>query len=427
VGALIDVVDVQHAPPVPGKLVGHHLDVPAAGDVADVGGMDVIGWVLGGCGTPVRAVEVVADGAVLARVPVGGLRPDVATEYPEFPEAARSGFAAGMSAFPLRPKIELHVRALMCDRRRFPLARIRGHLRWREDPDPSVASRASIVVVCHNQGHFLAQSIESALGQTHPNVEVVLVDDGSTDNTLQVARRYAEVDVVSQPRAGLAAARNAGLRHSCGDYVVFLDADDRLLPEAVVDGIEGLGAHPECALVWGRHRLMDAEGRILGESNASLSPPDIFAALLERNVIEMHATVMYRRALFQHVAPFDESLRSCEDHDLLLRVARQFPMCGHDRLVADYRRHGSTLTRDPGVMLQSSMTVLARQRAHARTSALRRCAYSRGKDRTRELYGHALMGAMVDHTRARRWRSMLRDAAVLARHHPRGLLTLVAP
>jgi hypothetical protein len=425
VGALIDVVDVELLPPATGKLVGHHLDAPAAGDVADVGGMDVIGWVVGRDGSPVRAVEIVADGEVIARAPIGGVRPDVARAYPEAREAARSGYAAAMSPFPVRPTVELHVRALMCDKRRVPLARIRGRLRWREDPDPSVASRASIVVVCHNQGHFLAESLESALGQTHPNVEVVLVDDGSTDNTLQVARRYPEVDVASRPRAGLAAARNAGLRRSSGDHVVFLDADDRLLPGAVADGLEVLRAHPACALVWGRYRVMDSEGRILGEPNAALASSDIFAALLERNVIEMHATVMYRRALFQHVGLFDESLRSCEDHDLLLRVARRFPMCGHDRLVADYRRHGSTLTRDPRVMLQSSMTVLGRQREHARTSALRRCAYARGRDRARELYGHALVGTMVDHRRARMWRGVLRDAAVLARHHPRGLVSLV--
>ena len=91
------------------------------------------------------------------------------------------------------------------------------------------AALVSVVIPCYNQAHFLGEAIESVLAQTYPHLEIVVVDDGSTDNTGEVAARYPGVRYVRQENQGLAAARNTGLRHSSGDYLVFLDADDRLL------------------------------------------------------------------------------------------------------------------------------------------------------------------------------------------------------
>src|SRR4051794_16571198 len=113
-------------------------------------------------------------------------------------------------------------------------------IRERKQPIPTLNEpSASIVVVCHNQAEFLSEAIGSALSQTHPSVEVVLIDDGSTDNTEEAARQYPDITYVQQRNRGLASARNRGIKESKGDFIAFLDADDRLLADAIASGIAG--------------------------------------------------------------------------------------------------------------------------------------------------------------------------------------------
>src|SRR5918995_2122102 len=118
----------------------------------------------------------------------------------------------------------------------------------------------TVVIPCYNQAHFLSEAIESVLAQDHPHIEVVVVDDGSTDNTAKVAARCPQVHLIRQHNQGLSAARNAGLESSHRDYIVFLDADDRLLPGAVGAGLEVLRAHPECAFAFGHYRYVTNDG-----------------------------------------------------------------------------------------------------------------------------------------------------------------------
>src|SRR5262245_56603663 len=118
----------------------------------------------------------------------------------------------------------------------------------------------SVIIPCYNQGRFLAEAIESIMVQVLPDVEIIVVNDGSTDNTAEVAAHYPQVRYIYQQNQGLAAARNTGLRHSTGRYLVFLDADDRLLPEALIHNQKYLEARPECAFAFGRFRLITKEG-----------------------------------------------------------------------------------------------------------------------------------------------------------------------
>src|SRR5215213_4115846 len=126
-----------------------------------------------------------------------------------------------------------------------------------------VARLVSVVIPCYNLAHFLGEAIESVLAQSYPNFEIIVVDDGSPDNTSEVAARYPGVRLVRQENQGLSGARNAGLARSEGEYVVFLDADDRLLPEALEAHLEHLKAHPECAFVSGRLKRIAADGSFL--------------------------------------------------------------------------------------------------------------------------------------------------------------------
>jgi len=118
----------------------------------------------------------------------------------------------------------------------------------------------SIVIPCRNQARFLGESIGSALSQTHREIEIIVVNDGSTDNTLEAVRGFAGVRCLNLRHRGLAGARNAGLNGSNGSYILFLDADDRLLPSAIEDLMRSLSAHPASAFAYGHVKLISIDG-----------------------------------------------------------------------------------------------------------------------------------------------------------------------
>jgi glycosyltransferase involved in cell wall biosynthesis len=117
----------------------------------------------------------------------------------------------------------------------------------------------SVVVPCFNQARFLADSLTSVRAQGSVDHETLVVDDGSIDDTASVAGRFDDVRYLRQDNRGTAAARNRGLRESRGRYVVFLDADDRLLPDALAAGVDALEREPDCGFVYGHVRLFGAD------------------------------------------------------------------------------------------------------------------------------------------------------------------------
>ena len=281
----------------------------------------------------------------------------------------------------------------------------------------------SVIIPCYKQAHFLGEAIESALAQTYPHVEVVVVDDGSPDDVAGVVARYAgtserDVRCFRQPNGGLSAARNAGVRASWGRYLVFLDADDRLLPHALERGLACFRQHPEAAFVAGAHRLMAPDGTPYGPPRTSDLTPQPYLALLQGNTIGMHGAVMYRRSALVEAGGFDVSLPACEDHHLYLRLARHQRVVSHRAVVAEYRRHEAGMSRHPGRMLAAALRVQRSQRKHLATSAHRR-AYRRGVLGWKTLYGKELGGRIRDHL-ARQGADVqvLRDTSTLLRYAP---------
>lgn len=226
----------------------------------------------------------------------------------------------------------------------------------------------SVIIPCYNHGHFLGAAIQSVLDQTHKNVEVIVVDDGSTDDTADVCRRFPGVRYVRVYRVGPCAARNIGVSYSRGDFLVFLDADDLLYPNALEVNLYYFGYRPELAFVSGAHDRIGPEGRQLESPAAVERMEGNYGALLLGNYIGMEATVMYRRGLFFHYY-FDPSVVSCEDYDLNLRIARQFPVLGHTHKVAAYRIHGQNRSGDKEAMARSAIQVLRKQEPYLITPA----------------------------------------------------------
>jgi glycosyltransferase involved in cell wall biosynthesis len=286
------------------------------------------------------------------------------------------------------------------------------------------APPVSVIIPCFNQAHFLDEAVDSVLTQTYSEVEVVVVDDGSDDNSYEVAGRHPGVRRIRQPNRGVAAARNLGLRESSGSCAVFLDADDRLLPHALDVGVEALVKRPQIAFAAGMSRDIREDGQPMQGERQPLVTQDHYLRLLEDCYIWSGSSVIYRRAAIEAIGGFNESLDAADDYELYLKLAFSYPVYCHDAVVTDYRRHGSNTTRNPAVVLTSQLEVLRGQRSHLR-GRRERAARRIGVRKTRAEHGRALAEQVATKWRRHWHRRALRDLMTLARHSPGGLATLV--
>ena len=287
------------------------------------------------------------------------------------------------------------------------------------------APLVSIVIPCYNQGRYLGEAIESARRQSHQAVEVIVVDDGSTDETPSVAAAYPDVRYVHQRNAGTAVARNHGLRESRGAFLVFLDADDRLLPNAVACSLEYLRRHPEVAFVTGHARLMEADGSPFLVPIQDHEPAG-YTALLRWNYIWTPGVVMYRRAALDTVGVFDPAAGGSADFDLNIRMARRLPIACHHEVILEYRQHDANMTRDPAHMLRSAVSVRRREKRFA-IDAASRAAWRAGLTAAQADFGARLIDRIKgDLVRGRAWRAV-RGLCCLARHYPVGVALMAAP
>lgn len=220
----------------------------------------------------------------------------------------------------------------------------------------------AVVITTYNHAAFLASAIESCQEQSWHASEIVVVDDGSTDDPGAVVAAYAGVRIVRQANQGLAAARNTGLRETTADTIIFLDADDRLLSTAIETGVKTLRGAPDAVLSFGAYRYIDSDGEIISSKlKSSLKPEPYLQFLRQGNIIGMHATVMYRRDSLVTIGGFDAALRACEDYDVFLRLSRNGRIVEHDALVAEYRRHGNNMSLNRPYMVDYAMRVLDKQ------------------------------------------------------------------
>lgn len=284
----------------------------------------------------------------------------------------------------------------------------------------------SVIIPCYRQAHFLPDAIESTLRQSHPSIEVLVIDDGSPDDTHAVAARYAGVRYIRREHGGLSAARNTGLAQSRGEFVVFLDADDRLLPDALRVNAVLLSSDAALGFVAGTSHYIARDGAKIETDARAWPTGDIYAALLLRNRIRMPGMVMFRRAIFDRVGLFDTRVNACADYDMYLRVSRRFRVAFHDAPVAEYRRHGENMSLDAALMLRQLCRVVRRQRRHVRGHARRRAALEEGLRGMRTYYSDQLAQRIRQRVRTRTGlRSAALDALRLLVLHPRGFFAHV--
>lgn len=252
---------------------------------------------------------------------------------------------------------------------------------------PTESGVVSIVIPSYNQRAFLAEAVVSALSQV--DVEVIVVDDGSTDGTGKLAGRFPQVRWMRQPNRGVVAARNAGLHVCRGEFVLFLDADDRLRPGAVSALRETLRAHPAAPFAYGAVAIMDARGR----RRAHRPPPsmaDPYAALLRGNFILAPGSVLYRRDQLVETGGFRRGADAAADYDVYLRLARGRRVARTSAVVCDYRSHAGNMSGQPARMLIDTLRVHAWQRSSASTPEWD-AAWRAGRQHWREFYGTQLV------------------------------------
>lgn len=207
----------------------------------------------------------------------------------------------------------------------------------------------SVVIAAYNAEPFLCDLMESTLGQTHEDFEVVIVDDGSTDRTLELLREYEKRDdrvrVISQENQGASIARNRGIEAARADWIALMDADDTMEPNRLERQIAFIEEHPELHLAATMVIHIDADGREIGRSVPVLTRHEEVEAAKQRgDIIGFHQnTVLMRRDVFQAVGGYRHEFWPGEDMDLWARIVYSgYRVLVQPEYLVRYRVHGSS-------------------------------------------------------------------------------------
>ncbi|WP_051979068.1 glycosyltransferase [Edaphobacter aggregans] len=222
------------------------------------------------------------------------------------------------------------------------------------NPEESVA----VVITTFNDTKYLLDALHSVFAQTRPADEVIVVDDGSEVTPAPLLEAFPIVKLIEKANGGVASARNVGLLQATSRFICFLDADDRLRPNALAAGLACFQTHPETALVYGGHYQIGRDGLPKGNTNVPMpTGTDPYSTLLTGNMIGMIATALFRRDRLMELGGYDERLRRGEDYELYLRVAPRYPIASHSQVVAEYRWHGDNISKDTAQMLEAILSI----------------------------------------------------------------------
>jgi GT2 family glycosyltransferase len=251
----------------------------------------------------------------------------------------------------------------------------------------------SVAIPAYNAAHTIAQTLDSLLAQTHRNLDIVVVDDGSTDDTPGVLAAYADrVRVIRQENSGIAAARNAGVRAARGDFIALLDADDVCRPDRIAIELRYLQTHPDILLCCSDFGAFDDTGPLQPDAYCSVYysrcsprhggvraryPRQQRFALLPHETVrhgglteiavycgDVHGelrhgnfihppTVMFRREALRRAGPFDPAIRIVCEWEWFVRVARAGPIAHLDLPLLDYRRSATQISAQPHAALDA--------------------------------------------------------------------------
>jgi glycosyltransferase involved in cell wall biosynthesis len=223
------------------------------------------------------------------------------------------------------------------------------------------APLVSFVIPSYNMGSFLERAVESALNQSYPRIEVIVVDDGSTDDTAERMRRFdGRIRYIHKENGGVCSARNIGIRASSGEYVALMDSDDRSLPGKIERSMQYFRDHPECGLIHSDAELIDGNDNIVG---MDLHPWRVFTGPVVTRLIMVNficnPTVIVKKTCFEKAGLFDETLFPPADWDMWLRIAEHFSVGYIPEALSQYRVTSNSCFNDLERMKRESEQVIA--------------------------------------------------------------------
>jgi glycosyltransferase involved in cell wall biosynthesis len=206
--------------------------------------------------------------------------------------------------------------------------------------------KVSVIIPNYNYAKYIAETIDSVLAQTYPNLEVIVVDDGSKDDSLKILRSYGDkITVIEQKNQGVARARNIGTAYSNGEYIAFLDADDVWLPEKLERQMEKFFANEEIGFVHCSMTFISPNGDIIGENRNGMegNVAGEFLRLRRGVVVGAGSTGIVKRNIFDEVGGFDTRLSTSADWDFCYRLARNHEIGFIIKPLVLYRIHNSNM------------------------------------------------------------------------------------
>ena len=188
----------------------------------------------------------------------------------------------------------------------------------------------SVIIPTYNRAHLIERAIKSVLNQTYQDFELIIIDDGSTDNTNEVLKKYIESDnriqyIRHKINKGGSAARNTGIKNSVGKYIAFLDSDDEWLPEKLMEQLNVFKDESyEIGAVYSGFQYIDIKGNHKGRQHIPKSEGYIYDDLLTKNCVGSASTILIKKECLDQVELFDETLPSCQDWDMWIKIAKYY-------------------------------------------------------------------------------------------------------
>ena len=232
--------------------------------------------------------------------------------------------------------------------------------------------KVSIIIPTFNRAQYVCEAIDSVLAQTFKDHEIIVVDDGSTDNTSEVLKIYGDqIRCFSQKNRGLSAARNLGMSLSRGEYIAFLDDDDVWLPEKLEKQVQILDNSPELGFVCSEAYVFNNDKQILEHWKRGRHNQETFESLFEENFVSV-LTVVMRRRCFEEIGDFDESLIFSEDYDYWLRLSLKYKFQYMNIPLAKYRFHNNQMSKNLDDKMSDCPKIFNKKEIAQRISFLKR-------------------------------------------------------
>ncbi len=217
-----------------------------------------------------------------------------------------------------------------------------------DNPEMSEEKEISVLMPVYNGDVFLRPALESILAQTFSDFEFVIIDDASTDTTAKILAEYASRDTrirvfKNEKNIGLTASLNVGLTHCRGKYIARMDADDVAEGERFMTQYWFMEEHPDVAVSGTCVRVIDEDGKMLGEKTLALTSEDIKRKMLFNNQF-IHSTLFFRKDILKSCGGYDENFKKSQDYELMLRVSSRYPVVNLREKLLKFRLHGNSLS-----------------------------------------------------------------------------------